>query len=204
MEILAGTCAAFIDRTRIQIEPVAEKELKTKIKYPLDPGEVYIVLEEKSKKSFEIFKDLVTHGILGLVVSREYPKKLKEEHNLQKIPMLWLSEIGIEGSIMPDDPSKLLEIEGSINPNDLDQLGFFIENTIKKGADSVILLDGLEYLITCRGFETMLKYLYRLKDKAILGNSRLIIPLNEGTRSSEELNRLKREFTIRDTNPPKS
>lgn len=181
LEILAGMCAAFIDRTRIHIEPMTEKTLETEIKHRVNPMEGYIVLEKKPEKSFEIFVDLVTHGILGFVVSREYPEKLKEKYKLQKTPMLWLSES---------------ETKDAINPNDLPKLSFVIEDFTRKSTESVILLDGLEYLIIHTGFDTMLKYLHRLRDTVVLNNSRLIIPVNKEALSSKEFNMLEREFTI--------
>lgn len=181
LEVLADMCAAFIDRTRIEIEPVVEKTLKTEIKYRLDPKEGYLVLEKKPEKSFEIFFDLVTHAMSGFVVSREYPEKLKKKYNLQKTPMLWLSES---------------ETKDTINPNDLPKLSFIIEDFTRKSKESVVLLDGLEYLTTHTGFDTMLKYLHRLRDIIVLNNSRLIIPVNRETLSSKEFNMLEREFII--------
>ena len=181
MEILAGMCAAFIDRTRIQIEPVAEKRLKTKFKHWLEPLEVYIVTEKKPKKSFEIFVDLVTHGIPGFAVSRVYPEKLKRKYNLVKTPVLWLSRT---------------EGENTISPDDLSKLRYIIEDFTRKSEESVILMDGLEYLITQTGFEPMLKYLQELKDTVALKNTRLIIPVHKETMSPREFGILEREFVV--------
>lgn len=180
MEILASMCGALIDRTRIQIEPVIEKTLKREIKYQLNSKEAYLVLEKKPEKSFKIFVDLVTHGISGFIVSREYPEKLKEKYKLQKTPMLWLSR---------------MEVKDAINPDDLPKLSYIIEDFTRKSVESVILLDGLEYLIIHTGFETVLKYLHELRDIVILNNSWLIIPVNKETLSSKEFGMLEREFT---------
>lgn len=181
LEILAGMCAAFIDRTRIHIEPVAENRLKTAFKYWLDPLEVYLVLEKKPERSFEMFVDLVTHGIPGFAVTRMYPEKMKRKYKLVKTPMLWLSRTGGETTVNPDDLSKLQ---------------YIIEDFTRKSAESVILLDGLEYLITQTGFETVLMYLQGLKDTVVLNNTRLIIPLHKETLSEREFSALEREFSI--------
>ena len=181
LEILAGMCAAFIDRTRVLVEPVAEDVLKTEFKYWLDPSEGYIVLEKKPKKSFEIFADLVTHGIPGFVISRTHPEKIARKYKLTKTPMMWLSRSGRENAISPDDLSKLR---------------YIIEDFAKKSGESVILLDGLEYLITQTGFEPVLMYMQELKDAVVLSNSRLIIPLHEETLAKREHSALEREFTI--------
>ncbi|KYK37262.1 MAG: hypothetical protein AYK18_10460 [Theionarchaea archaeon DG-70] len=181
LEILASMCAAFIDRTRILVEPIAEKKLKTKLKYWLEPAECCIITEKKPEKSFEIFVDLVTHGISGFVVSREYPEKVKRKYKLQKTPMLWLSRTERENTIGPDDLSKLY---------------YIIDEFTRKTKESVILLDGLEYLITQANFDTVLKHLLEFKDTIILYNSRLIIPVHVETLSPREYSILEREFTI--------
>lgn len=181
LEILAGMCAVFIDRTRSLVEPIAEKTLKTEITHWVDPAETYIIEEKKPEKSFQIFVDLVTHGIPGFTVSRIYPDKLKLIYELTKTPVIWLSKS---------------EIGRTIDPNDLSKLSFIIEDFTKKSEQSVVLLDGLEYLIIQNNFETVVKLLYELKDVVVLNNSRLLIPLYKGTLSEKEYNLLVREFTI--------
>ncbi len=181
LEILAGMCAAFIDRTRIQIESAAEKNLKTKIEHWLDSAECYIVAEKKPKKSFDIFVDLVTHGIPGFAVSREHPEKLRRRHNLVKTPLLWLSRS---------------ETKNAVNPDDLSKLSYIIEDFVRKNEESVIVLDGVEYLITQTGFVPILKFLQQLRDIIVRNNSRLVIPLHKDTLSLQDYSILEREFTI--------
>ncbi|MGD2072953.1 MAG: PAS domain S-box protein, partial [Candidatus Thorarchaeota archaeon] len=121
LEILAGMCAIFIDRTRSLIEPIAEKTLKTEFTHWIDPSETYIIEEKKPEKSFKIFVDLVIHGIPGFVVSRIYPDKLRRTHELVKTPVVWLSKS---------------EVGKTIDPNDLPKLSFIIEDFTKKSEQS--------------------------------------------------------------------
>ncbi len=181
LEILAGMCAAFIDRTRVLIEPVAEKSLPTELKFALNVSECSIVTEVKPKKSFEIFVDLVTHGIPGFVISREFPEKVKRKYKLEKTPTVWLSKS---------------QVDFAVDPNDLSKLMYILENFTKKSSESVVLMDGLEYLITQNGFDAVLKYLHELKDMVVLNNSRLIIPLHKEALSVREYSILERGFTI--------
>ena len=95
--------------------------------------------------------------------------------------MLWLSRT---------------ETKDAINPDDLPKLSYIIDDFTRKSTESVILLDGLEYLIIHTGFETVLKYLHELRDIITLNNSRLIMPVNRETLSSKDSNMLEREFTI--------
>jgi PAS domain S-box-containing protein len=181
LEILASMCAAFIDRTRMLVEPVAEKVLTTEIRHWLDPSEGYIIREKRPDRSLEIFSDMVTHGIPGFVVSREYPEKIRTMYNLVKTPMLWLSRS---------------EMEKTLNPDDLSKLSYIIQDFTRKCEESVVLLDGLEYLTTQVGFKTVLKLLHDLKDIAVLNHSRLILPLHVGAVSDQEYGMLERDFVV--------
>ncbi|MGD2250906.1 MAG: PAS domain S-box protein [Candidatus Methanofastidiosia archaeon] len=181
LEILAGLCAAFIDRTRLLVEPAAENKLHTQVKHQLESGECYIILEKKPKKSFEIFLDFVTHEVPGFVATRIYPEKIKRNLKLQKTPVMWLSRT---------------QTESAIDPNDLSKLVYTIENFSKKAKESVILLDGLEYLITQTTFESVLRFLRDLRDIIVLHNSRLLIPLHAETLSVREFSLFEREMEV--------
>lgn len=181
LEILASMCAVFIDRTRILVEPAAEKMLKTELKYWLEPSEGYIVTEKKPEKSLEIFSDLVTHGIPGFVISRTFPEKLKKRYQLVRTPVLWFSRAERKDSISPDDLPKLIYLVGDFT---------------MKSEESVILLDGLEYLLTQVNSETVLNFLQEVRDVVILNNSRLIIPLHKDALASGEFSILEKEFTV--------
>lgn len=181
LEILAGMCGAFIDRTRLLVEPAPEETLETEMKHELNPAEGYIILEKEPEKSFEIFVDLITHGIPGFVISREHPEKLKKKYTLVKTPVLWLSRFDAENAISPDSFSKLV---------------YLIRDFTRKVEESVILLDGLEYLITQASFETILPYLQELKDIVVMYNSRLIVPLHKDVLSLREYSALEKEFKV--------
>ena len=180
LKIIAGLCQAFIDRTRIKIEPRAKEIIQETPKYQLDPSEAYIVLEKRCEKSLEIFCDLLTHGIPGIAISRIYPERLKKGTLIQ-IPVVWLSQYGGENTVTPDDLYKLTYTIGEFT---------------RQNPESVILLEGLEYLTAQTSFETVLRYVHDLKDTAFINNSRLILSLHKGAFSPREYNMLKREFVV--------
>ncbi|MGC1121817.1 MAG: DUF835 domain-containing protein [Candidatus Methanofastidiosia archaeon] len=181
LELLAGMCAAFVDRTRLLAEPVAENGFPTDLKYELEPGEGYVIMEKKPEKAFEIFVDLVTHEIPGFVISRTHPEKIKRKYNLLKTSMVWLTRS---------------QVEQGVDPNDLSKLIFIIRNFTRRSEQSVVLLDGLEYLMTQNGFEAALRFLRDLKDTIVLNDSRLIVPLHTDTLSVKELGLLERELIV--------
>lgn len=181
LEILASMCGNFIDRTSILVEPAAEEPISTKIKYWLDPSEGYIVLEKRPEKSLKIFHDLVTHDIPGFIISREHPEKVKKKYSFSRTPGLWLSRFEVDGALSPDDLPKLI---------------YIVKDFTRKCEESVVFLDGLEYLITQIGFETVMKHLEELKDIVVISKSRLIIPVHKGAISEREFSTLEREFVV--------
>ena len=183
LEILAGMCASFIDRTRISIEPLVENNLETSSRFELKPSEGYIILEIKPEKSIEVFVDLVTHGIPGFIITREYPEKIMDKYNLVKTPIVWLSQS---------------EKHNSVSPNDLSKLNYIIQEFVRKSEESVILLDGVEYLVAETEFLPVLKFLHSLRDIVVIGNSRLILPVFRDTLPLNQFSMLLKEFIVLD------
>jgi len=181
LEILADMGTTFFERTKMVIEPVPEKILKTKCKNWLNSSEIYIVVEKGPEKSLTMFCDIVTHGIPGFAVSRIHPENLRRKYKLVQTPMVWLSESWDENTTSPDDLSKL---------------NYMIGEFIEKSTESIVLLVGLEDLITQMNFEKVLMYLQELKDFIALNNSRLVIPLQRGILSLREYSLLEREFIV--------
>lgn len=181
LEILADMGTTFFERTKIVIESIPEKTLKVKNKNWQNPSEIYIVVEKDPEKSLTMFCDIVTHGIPGFAVSRIHPENLRRKYELVQTPMVWLSESWGENTTSPDDLSKL---------------NYMIGEFIETSTESVILLVGLEDLITQMNFEKVLMYLQELKDFIALNNSRLVIPLERGILSLREYSLLEREFIV--------
>ena len=181
IEIFASICAAFIDRTRPSIESYPEDTLASTEKPILAFSEGYLIVEKKPIRSFEIFLDLVTHGVPGLIISREHPSKIQKTYHFKKTPIIWLSRSKTEDTISPDSISKLI---------------YIFRDFAGKNEKSVILLDGVEYLISQAGFEKVLMYLQELKDVIILNNSCLLIPFHKEVLPVEAFSMLETEFII--------
>ncbi len=116
-----------------------------------------------------------------MVISREHPKKVKKKYNLVKTPMLWLSRS---------------DVENTLDPVDLSIFAGIIRKFTRKSDESIILLNGIEYLISQNNFGTVLQCLQEVKDIIILNNARLVIPLHKGTLSVREYSILEKEFFI--------
>jgi hypothetical protein len=170
---------------KVSIESLAEDEergegpkpaLVTEIE--LERSFTYLIKEEKSERSYHWFEKTLAKGMKGFCVTRNYPLKIKAKYNLGDTPILWLSNVGKESSIRPKDLEKL-----SVN----------LEQFLAQAEGGVILLDGLEYLITNNNFLTVLRLVQSLRDQVAINHSILMLVLNPSTVDAHELNLLEKE-----------
>ncbi|MEA3254723.1 MAG: DUF835 domain-containing protein [Candidatus Altiarchaeota archaeon] len=152
------------------------------LRYKLKKGHIYLKKEESPEGGFELFVDLLMRGLHGLCITRTNPVMIREKYKLKKTPIVWLTEMQTSEELI-------------ISPQ-LERLLHMINDFIDKSNDSIILLDGLGYLIHHNNFERVLHFLHRLRDEVAVSNSRLIIPLSPLTLQERELKLLEREAEI--------
>jgi hypothetical protein len=171
----------------VPVTPVAEKEsdMKSILTEIVKKGQSYLVEEEKPVKSNEIFINLVTHGVQGLYITRRFPKDVREAYNLKLTPIIWLTREKTE--------------ENHIDPTDIVELSHTIKEFIKKTTEGVVLLDGVEYLITQNDYKEILKFMQSLNDSISTSASRLLIPIDKSAMDEQQYHLLKREMSTMET-----
>jgi PAS domain S-box-containing protein len=179
--LFANQAASFVESTRFLVSPAVENTLKSEMKYLIEPGESYLIESHDPAEAFDIFIDAVTHGIQGFSICRIHPKKVRGKYGLKKTPILWLSTI---------------EAEDSIDPRDLAKINHLLNEFLKRATDSIILLEGIEYLIIQNSFEKVIKAMHSLNDYITLFGSRLLVPVSPRTLSEKELSILEKEFRV--------
>ena len=165
----------FMERKEGYVETEAEEELKE-----LESGHTYMVKEYKPERSFTLFLNEVNTGCKGLYISRTNPEQIEGRFKLENASIYWLTDS--------------LTDRKSISPEP-DQLFAFISDYMEKNENSVILLDGLEYLISHANFEQILRFVEGIKDKVGVHDSRLIIPINPRALSEKEMALLEGEMS---------
>ena len=169
--------------TFVPVTPVAEKEgEKTNLMDIVTVGHSYLIQEEKPEKATDVFVNLVTHGTHGLYITRRYPKEVRDAYNLKVTPIIWLTHEKTD--------------EGHINPTDIVELSHTIKEFIKKTSDGVVLMDGLEYLITQNDYKDILKFIQSLSDSIAVSSSRLIIPIDPSSLDEQQFHLLKRDMKV--------
>lgn len=152
--------------------------------YDLKPGFGYIVNEKKPELSFKIFSNMARHGSDGLSISRQHPKNLKIILGRGDIETYWLTS---------------LEGNGNIDPTDIGILSDLIIRFIEKHRDTIILLDGLELLITHNDFPKVIRMVNHITEQVMQHNARFMITVDERTLDKKELALLERNMEVVET-----
>jgi len=143
------------------------------------PGNVYLVEERRPKSCFELFDQAISSGYSGLVVTRDFPKKILTEKELTGCRILWLTNLPGEGRINPTSVGILMG-----------QIRAFIENQPK----TAVVLDGFEYLSSLNTYDRMLQFMHQLRDIVVTNESMMFVPVDPRTLNPRELAMLERSM----------
>jgi hypothetical protein len=188
---LVGMIAyAIRDKTFLQdlLIPVTEADLKTKKTYDLPGGYSYLVEEETPSLCFEVFKDLVTHGNQGLCITRTMPEKVRGQYGLERTPILWLTRVA--------------DSQDTLRPYPVGKISETVQLFISAGKKTVVLLDGVEYLILHNDFKTVLTSLQDLNEYIAQNDSILILPVDSEAMEPKQFALLRRDLRMIEE-PPK-
>jgi hypothetical protein len=150
-------------------------------KYVMEQGVTYLIKEAKPDNSLKIFTALVRNGAKGFCITRVHPKRIRKRFELGDTPILWITT-----SEVPD--------EKCVHPSDLAKLNMAINETLKKQEDMVLLLEGIEYLVTYNGFDSILRFVQVINDRIMVSKSRFIITLDPATLDTGSLHILERDL----------
>ena len=147
----------------------------------IDKGFNYLIYEDKSDTTFEIFDELVQSGSPGLCITTLYPQKLKKTYGLEEARILWLSDSVGEAE--------------TLSPTRLDfEITRVITRFIKEQEAPVFLLDGIAYLTLENEYDKVRKFVKRINDLASMNDATIMIVVNPASFSKETIAMLERDF----------
>jgi len=117
----------------------------------------------------------------GLIVTRRYPKEIREKYFLQTTPVIWLSTVAGKDST---DPAKL------------SVLSDYLVNFMEMSHNGVVYVDGLEYLTTSNDFPRVLKAVDRWTEIAMTSSSSLILSFDPRAFDLKEVALLERNREV--------
>jgi two-component system cell cycle response regulator len=148
----------------------------------LNRGACYLVEEKKPDLAFRLFRQLVGEGLPGLVITRQYPDRVRREKGLPDAKVLWLSHTPGEDYHNPTAIGTLAKT-----------VSRFIED--HKG-EAVVLLDGLEYLIVNNGFLQTLMFVEHVNEFVMQRKAVVLIPVAPDALEEKELALLERNLEV--------
>jgi CheY-like chemotaxis protein len=158
-----------------------EKARHSAKQFELRKGFGYIVKERRPRKSFEIFVDQVTHNVQGLCVTRQHPSIIRQRWELEKTPIIWLS-------------NQLGRVY--VNPTNIGILSDTIVRFVEKTEDSVVIIDGLEFLIVNNDFNRVLRMIHHVSEAVMEYKSRLLISVDPRALDPREMALLERNMEV--------
>jgi len=193
LNIMAKSKIAVISRTieakareLEQMEIVFEEEKVSKSVGELpDHRGSYIVKEEKAETIYKYFTTLLEKNKKGLCITRTHPKELGLDLDTKNVKYLWLSRSEKDAG----------QYAQSVSPTELAKLASQIVIFMDKSKQSVVLLEGIEYLFSQNGFQPVLRFVQMLSEKSVVFNSYLLLSLNPAAMSEREYRLLAKEMT---------
>lgn len=167
----------------LKIKPVKElgalEEEDSTLK--LDPRRCYLIKDNDPQVALNIFKKMViTQGMHGLLVTRTLPSRIRENLKLQKTPIVWLT-------------TNRISQETCVSPSGIAELSGVIVSFLNQTKNGVILIEGLEYLISQNNFRSILNLIQLVNDKIMMSDSRLVLTLDPRTLDEKEVHLIKKE-----------
>ncbi|MEM3852378.1 MAG: DUF835 domain-containing protein [Methanomassiliicoccales archaeon] len=149
-------------------------------KFGLYQGEVYVVEEPRPELFFDIFTEAVIQGIRTLLLTREFPERVRRSYNPQGATVLWLTNVLGKDRIQPT------------------KLGVILNKIITFPDDkpSLIMLDGIEYLINQNGFDAIVSLINNARDQVIIKNSVMVVSMDPDTMDLKERALLERNMQL--------
>jgi hypothetical protein len=150
----------------------------------LRSGSSYLFTEKGVARAYEAFKRLVAEGRRGLVITRTHPTRVQQLYSLD-CPVMWIAKnIKSATGVMSLEPTRLMKIHSTVS------------DFIKANQGAVVLLDGLEYLITENGFGPVMKAVQLTNEEVAMSGAFLLVPIDPRTLETQQLGYLEREFSL--------
>jgi chromosomal replication initiator protein DnaA len=142
----------------------------------------YLIEENRPVKSFKLFVDKVNQGFNGMALTRLNPKRINELYDVGDATILWLTDR--EG-----DPDVKI-------PPVLEKIIYRIEDLLNSPGKTILLIDGLDYLISNNSFDPVLRFLRRLIDEVSESEAIFVMSIAPETIDEQGLKILEREMEI--------
>ncbi len=147
----------------------------------LKPGYTYVIKEQKPKKAFTHFWNKIENGYKGLLITRQHPDHVERRSGPGELKVLWLSTtLG----------------KSYVDPHNLGSLTNIMSRFVESGVKTVIMLDGMEYLLVNNDFARLLKFVEYINELVMQNKALLIITIDQRALDEREMALLERNAEV--------
>lgn len=174
----------------LAVQPVGEtivkgRKLEHKLakNYPFEFGHSYFIKHEKSSEIAH--KVLLTHLYkrrYGLIITAHNPSTIRHEYGIETTPIVWMTDTETE--------------HPSIDPIDIEQLYETIRVFVRQVPNSIVLLDGLQYLITHNNFNKILHFMKQVRSLMTRSDDCLVVTKGALELEPKHQKMLEQEFIV--------
>lgn len=166
---------------RIKLDRHAEMVKVPKVS--LVRGHCDLVKSKKADASYRMFIEEVEKGGRGMLITNLHPDQVRERYGQIRTPIIWLS--GQPG-------------QDRLDPASLTIIQHTMVDFLQKGDNSILLLDGLDYLISENQLDKVLKMIYAVHDAVVVSGAKFIVPIDPRTFEAKDLAFIEKEFVVID------
>lgn len=166
----------------------------------LKTGYSYLVKEERPEGGFALFKYALSTGMKGMCIARTSPDLVRQKYGELDAKLVWLvSSDQCQTSALPPSAMGLGEDcapgEGTVGPDKLPWMFSMLSNFMDSNNGGVVLLEGVEYLVTHNSFPSVLKFIQNLNEANARTKCCLIITASPTTMEKKDFSLLEREMS---------
>ena len=144
----------------------------------LENGYTYLLENDDAKEAFTHLSEAMEAGRKGFFITRDHPRKVTRKYKLDSASHIWLTK-------MPGD--------ANLRPNQLNAIKKQSEAFLNNSQGGVLVMDGLDYLVTHNDFEGVFNLVQSLKDLASVSESIIILSVGPSILEESEMKSLERE-----------
>lgn len=144
-------------------------------------GMAFLVEEKRPRLSLEICERFAEDGYSLMMVSRDPPSQVTDGTVLDPKTNIWLT---------------YMVGKDRMNPTSIGILMGEIKKFLEQNNRSVVMIDGLEYLISINTFDRMLQFIHQLRDVIVMSGARMIMPIDTRTLGDREIALLERNLQV--------
>jgi hypothetical protein len=181
-ELISVVVVAYgILRYQLLVQPrVVEPAVLHRPVPSLVKGRAYLFEFASPDRMFESVAQEMAGGMSAFIIARTHPDQIRARYQMMQTPIIWLAQ-----TPGPD----------RVDPSNVQMLTHVTMEFVRKG-QSVIAMEGLEYLMLNNDLNKVLRFLSQLRDEVIVEGSILLVSIDPRTLTERQRAILERELEV--------